>query len=105
MSFSDRQKAFEEKFRHDQELRFRVDVRRNKLIGLWAAELMDIKGEEAEAYARDVISTDLSEPGDDDVVRKILGDFHERNVDISEHRLRKKLEELQATAKQQLMSE
>ena len=55
MSFTDRQKAFEEKFKHDQELQFRVEVRRNKLVGLWAAELLGKKGDEAEAYARDVI--------------------------------------------------
>jgi len=105
MTFTDRQKAFEEKFKHDQELQFRVEVRRNKLLGLWAAELMGMKAEEAEAYARDVISTDLSEPGVDDIVRKILGDFQEKNIDFSEHRLRKKIDELQATAKQQIMDE
>ncbi len=105
MSFTDRQKAFEEKFKHDQELQFRVEVRRNKLVGLWAAELLGKKGDEAEAYARDVISSDLSEPGIDDVVRKIMGDFQEANVDLSEHRLRKKIEELQAAAKHQLMTE
>jgi len=105
MTFTDRQKAFEEKFKHDQELQFRVEVRRNKLLGLWAAELMGMKAEEAEAYARDVISTDLSEPGVDDIVRKILGDFQEKNIDFSEHRLRKKIDELQATAKQQIMNE
>lgn len=105
MTFTDRQKAFEEKFKHDQELQFRVEVRRNKLLGLWAAELMGMKAEEAEAYARDVISTDLSEPGVDDIVRKILGNFQEKNIDFSEHRLRKKIDELQATAKQQIMNE
>ena len=105
MTFTDRQKAFEEKFKHDQELQFRVEVRRNKLLGLWAAELMGMKAEEAEAYARDVISTDLSEPGVDDIVRKILGDFQEKNIDFSEHRLRKKIDELQATAKHQIMNE
>ena len=82
MSFTDRQKAFEEKFKHDQELQFRVEVRRNKLVGLWAAELLGKKGDEAEAYARDVISSDLSEPGIDDVVRKIMGDFQEANVSV-----------------------
>jgi len=105
MSFTDRQQAFEKKFKHDQELQFRVEVRRNKLLGLWAAELMGMPAEEGEVYAREVISSDLSEPGIDDVVRKVLGDFQQRKVDFSEHRLRKKIEELQATAKQQLMSE
>jgi len=105
MSFNDRQKAFEEKFKHDQELQFRVEVRRNKLVGLWAAELLGKKGDEAEAYAREVISSDLSEPGIGDLVRKVMGDFQEANVELSEHRLRKKIEELQATAKQQIMAE
>jgi len=105
MSFNDRQKAFEEKFKHDQELQFRVEVRRNKLVGLWAAELLGKKGDEAESYAREVISSDLSEPGIGDLVRKVMGDFQEANVELSEHRLRKKIEELQATAKQQIMAE
>ena len=105
MSFTDREKAFEDKFKHDQELQFRVEVRRNKLVGLWAAELLGKKGDEAEAYAREVISSDLSEPGIGDLVRKVMGDFQEANVELSEHRLRKKIEELQATAKQQIMAE
>lgn len=105
MSFTDREKAFEDKFKHDQELQFRVEVRRNKLVGLWAAELLGKKGDDADAYAREVISSDLSEPGIDDLVRKVLGDFQQANVDVSDHRLRKKIEELQATAKQQLMTE
>lgn len=105
MSFTDREKAFEDKFKHDQELQFRVEVRRNKLLGLWAAELMGLKASEADAYARDVISSDFQEPGIDDVVRKVLADLQARDVEISEHRLRKKIDELQATAKQQIMTE
>ncbi|MDF2095961.1 DUF1476 domain-containing protein [Aquibaculum arenosum] len=105
MSFSDREKAFEDKFKHDQELQFKVEVRRNKLVGLWAAELMGMKGPEADDYAREVISADFSEPGIEDVVRKVFADLQEKNIDLSEHRLRKKIEELTATAKHQLMSE
>ncbi|WP_366553556.1 DUF1476 domain-containing protein [Aquibaculum sediminis] len=105
MSFSDREKAFEDKFKHDQELQFKVEVRRNKLVGLWAAELMGMKGPEADEYAREVISADFSEPGIEDVVRKVFADLQEKNVDLSEHRLRKKIDELTATAKHQLMSE
>lgn len=105
MSFTDREKAFEEKFKHDQELQFKVEVRRNKLLGLWAAELMGLKAAEADAYARDVISTDFEEPGIDDVVHKVLADLQARDVELSEHRLRKKIDELQAVAKQQLMTE
>lgn len=104
-SFKDREKAFEDKYKHDQELRFKVEVRRNKLLGLWAAELMDLKGEEADAYAKEVVASDFEEVGDHDVLRKVLGDFERANVDFSEHRLRKKMDELVAVAKEQVMTE
>ncbi|WP_022729538.1 DUF1476 domain-containing protein [Fodinicurvata sediminis] len=105
MSFSDRQKAFEDKYKHDQELQFKVMVRRNKLLGLFIAELLGLTGEKAETYARDVISTDFEEPGDEDVVRKVMADIQNSDVDFSEHRLRKKIDELTSVAKQQIMSE
>lgn len=105
MSFSDREKAFEDKYQHDQELQFRVDVRRNKLLGLWAAEMMDIKGEAAEAYAKEVISSDFEEVGHEDVYRKVMGDLQDKGVEMSEHKLRKKMDELLAVAKQQVMTE
>ncbi len=103
--FSDREKQFEEKFQHDQELQFRVTNRRNKLLGLWAAELMGISGEAAEAYAKEVVISDLEEPGDDDVVRKVMGDFAGKNLDVSEHRVRHQMEQLLPTAKAQIMKE
>lgn len=105
MSFNDREKAFEDKYKHDQEVQFRVDVRRNKLLGLWAAELLDLKGAEAEAYAKEVISSDFEEAGHEDVYRKVMGDLTDKKVDISEHRLRKKMDELLEVAKQQVMTE
>ncbi|SMF79551.1 hypothetical protein SAMN06265365_13532 [Tistlia consotensis] len=105
MSFQDREKAFEDKFSHDSELQFRVEVRRNKLLGLWVAEMLGLKGEEADAYARDVISSDFEEAGDDDVVRKVLGDLKARDIELSEHRLRKKMDELRDVAKRQVMTE
>jgi len=105
MSFNDREKAFEDKYKHDQELQFKVEVRRNKLLGLWAAELLDLTGEAATAYAKEVISADFDEPGDDDVLRKVLADLEAAKVDVSEHRLRKKMDELHAVAKQQVMTE
>ena len=105
MSFNDREKAFEDKYKHDQELQFKVEVRRNKLLGLWAAELLDLKGDAAAAYAKEVISSDFDEPGDDDVLRKVLGDLEKAKVDMSEHRLRKKMDELREVAKQQVMTE
>lgn len=105
MSFQDREKAFEDKFKHDSELQFKVEVRRNKLLGLWVAEMLGLKGEDADAYAREVITSDFEEIGDDDVVRKVLGDLQAKSVELSEHRLRKKMDELFDVAKRQVMSE
>jgi hypothetical protein len=104
-TFNDREKAFEDKYKHDQELQFKVEVRRNKLLGLWAAELLDKKGDEADAYAKEVISSDFDEPGDDDVLRKVLADLQGAGVDFTEHRLRHKMDELLSVAKQQVMTE
>ncbi len=103
--FSDRQKQFEEKFQHDQDLQFRVINRRNKLLGLWAAEILGKSGDDAEAYAKEVVLSDLEEPGDDDVVRKLLGDFEAAKVEVSEHRVRHQMEQLLPTAKEQIMKE
>jgi len=102
-TFDDREKAFEDKYKHDQELQFRVEVRRNKLLGLWAAELLGRT--DAEAYAKEVISADFEEPGDADLVGKVLGDLQDAGVEMSEHRLRKKMEECLAEAKDQVMHE
>ena len=104
-SFGDREKAFEDKFKHDQELQFKVEARRNKLLGLWVAELMGRAGDDAASYAKDVIASDFEEPGDGDVVRKVMGDLEKAEIEMSEHRLRKKMEELMAEAKQQVMTE
>ena len=104
-TFNDREKAFEDKFKHDQELQFRVENRRNKLLGLWVAELLGKTGAEADSYAREVISADFDEPGIEDVVRKVLADVAEEGIDLSEHRIRKKLDELMEVAKQQIMKE
>lgn len=104
-SFSDREKAFEDKFKHDQELQFRVETRRNKLLGLWVADLIGRSGADADAYAKEVVASDFEEPGDADVVRKVLGDLEQQGVEMSEHRLRKKMDELTAEAKEQVMTE
>ena len=104
-TFDNREKAFEDKYKHDQDLQFRVDVRRNKLLGLWVAELLGKSKNEAEAYAKEVVSSDFEEPGDDDVIRKVLSDLEQNGVDFSEHRLRKKMEELLREAKDQVMKE
>lgn len=103
--FNDREKAFEAKFAHDEEMRFRAQSRRNKLLGLWAAELMGLSGADAEAYAREVIKADFEEAGDEDVFRKLRGDFDEKKVEISDHRIRKAMEGKMAEAKRQLMEE
>ncbi len=104
-TFNDREKAFEDKYKHDQDLQFKVEVRRNKLLGLWVAEMLGLSGADAEAYAKEVVSADFEESGDADVVRKIQGDVQPKNIDLSEHRLRKKMDELVAVAKEQIMSE
>ena len=104
-TFNDREKAFEDKYKHDQELQFKVEVRRNKLLGLWVAELLGKAGDEAEAYAKEVVAADFEEPGDADLVRKILGDMERAGTELSEHRLRKRMDELLAKAKDQVMKE
>jgi len=104
-TFNKREKAFEEKYKHDQELQFKVEVRRNKLLGLWVAELLGKAGDEAEAYAKEVVAADFEEPGDADLVRKVLADFEAAGTEFSEHRLRKKMDELLEVAKEQLMEE
>jgi len=105
-TFNDREKAFEDKYRHDQDLQFRTEVRRNKLLGQWIArELLGLEGEAVDAYAREVVASDLDEPGPDDVIRKVMADLQAKGVDYSEHRLRSRMEEMMVEAKQQIMSE
>ena len=104
-TFNDREKAFEDKYKHDQDLQFRVEVRRNKLLGLWVAEMLGLSGADADAYAKEVVSADFEEPGDADVVRKVLADTQPKNLDLDEPRLRKKMVELVAVAKEQIMSQ
>ncbi len=104
-TFNNREKAFEDKYKHDQDLQFKVEVRRNKLLGLWVAELLGLSGADADAYAKEVVSADFEEPGDADVVRKVLGDTEPKNLDLNEQSLRKKMGELLTVAKEQIMSE
>ncbi len=101
-SFKDRENAFENKFAHDQELQFRATARRNKLFGQWAADLMGLTGEAAEAYVGEVIRSDLDEPGTEDVIRKVLADLQAKGVDQSEHQVRRTFEELMAEAIKQI---
>ena len=104
-TFDDREKGFEAKFTHDQELQFKVMNRRNRLLGEWAADLMGLHGAEAQAYAKEVVAADFDEPGDEDVYKKVSSDFTTRDVDISEHMLRRKMEELIAVAREQIQND
>ena len=104
-TFDKRAKVFEDKYKHDQELQFKVEVRRNKLLGLWVAELLGLSGADAEAYAKEVVKADFEEPGVADVIRKIQGDAAPKNLDLSEHRIRKKMDEMTVIAKEQIMTE
>ena len=103
--FGDREKAFESKFAHDEELKFRIVNRRNRLLGLWAAEQMGMPGADAEAYAKTVVQADFIDPGHEDVVRKIQKDFQAKNVARSDHAIRLKMEELMAIATDQIQNE
>jgi len=104
-SFKDREKGFENKFKHDQELQFRAEARRNKLLGLWAADLMGLSGADAEAYAREVVQADFEEPGDADVQRKVLADLQAKGVDKTDEQVRRQMDTLMAVAREQVMTE
>lgn len=101
-TFDDRERAFESKYAHDAEMQFRATARRNKLLGLWAASLLGKTGAEAEAYAAEVVKSDLQEAGDEDVVRKVAADLDGK---ASAQDIRMKLDELLIEAKGQLASE
>lgn len=94
-TFDDRKDAFENKFAHDEELRFRATARRNKLLGLWAAEKLGKAGAEAESYAQAVVMADFDEPGDEDVFRKVRGDL---DASVSDIEIRTQMETLLARA-------
>jgi len=101
-TFDERENAFENKFAHDAEMQFKAEARRNKLLGLWAAELLGKSGDEANAYAMDVIKADFKEAGHEDVVEKVAGDLGELS---SANAVREKMAELLSVAKAQLMEE
>jgi hypothetical protein len=101
----DRSEAYENKFAHDEELRFKAEARRNKLLGLWAAELLGKKDDEADAYAKEVVVADFEEAGDNDVFRKIRADFDAAGVQQSDHQIRRTMDELMQKATQQILSE
>lgn len=101
-TFDDRENAFEAKFAHDEEMTFKADARCNKLLGLWAAEMLGKSGDDAEAYAKTVIIADFEEAGHEDVVRKVAGDLDGK---ATADEIRAKRAELLAVAKEQLMNE
>ena len=100
-TFDKRQEGFEKKFAHDEEQAFKAGARRNKLLGLWAAGMMKLSGDEAEAYAKSVVMADFEEAGDDDVFRKIRKDFDAKGVQQSDHQIKRTMEELMVTAIEQ----
>ena len=101
-TFGDRENAYENKYAHDQEMQFKVEMRRNKLVGLWAADLMGKTGDDADAYALEVVKSDFEEAGIEDVVRKVASDVGDlADADT----IRGKMDELLSVAKNQIMSE
>jgi hypothetical protein len=104
-TFDDRKKGFETKFQKDQELQFKVNNRRNKLLGLWAAAQLGKSGEAAEAYAKEVVLADFDKPGDDDVLQKVLKDLEAGGKATDAAAVRKQMTKLLDEAKEQLMTE
>jgi len=101
-TFDERENAFENKFAHDAEMQFKAEARRNKLLGLWAADLLGKSGTDADDYAKEVVKSDFEEPGHEDVYRKVAGDLGER---ADEATIRAKMAELMGEAKAQLLEE
>ena len=101
-SLEERGESFEAKFAHDAELKFKAEARRNKLLGEWAAEKM---GKDAETYAKEVVMADFEEAGDEDVFRKLRGDFDASKANVSDDDIRAKMKELLATAVEQIQND
>jgi hypothetical protein len=97
-TFDDRKDAFEKKFAHDEELRFKATARRNRLLGLWAAEKLGKSGADADAYAKSVVMSDFEEAGDDDVLRKVRADLEAGGAVSGESDIRRVMTELMARA-------
>ena len=97
-TFDKREDDFEKKFAHDEELRFKAHARRNRMLGMWAAEKLGITGDAATAYAKEVVAADFEEAGDGDVLRKVLGDLTAKGIAVTEQAIRAKMNELAAVA-------
>lgn len=102
-SFDDRERAFETKFARDEDMQFRIHARRNKLVGQWAAGLMGLTPEETTAYATSVVQADFEEAGDEDVIRKLIGDLTAAQVDVDDAAIRQALADKTVEARRQLM--
>ncbi|RMB04381.1 DUF1476 domain-containing protein [Eilatimonas milleporae] len=103
-TFDSREKAFEDKFAHDEEIMFKVRARRNRLFGEWVAQTLDMPKAEISAYVDSVLAADLEDAGDQYVIRKVRADFEKHGVDMSDHRLEKHLEECMSEAKAQMLT-
>jgi hypothetical protein len=97
-TFDKREEGFEKQFAHDEELRFKANARRNKLLGYWAAEKLGLSGDEAAAYAKEVVMSDFEEAGDHDVFKKVRKDFDAKGVAQSDHQIRRTMDELMEKA-------
>lgn len=104
-TFDERERAFENKFQHDQDLLFRIRARRDRLAGLWAAGLLGLSGADADAYARQILDADIGTAGQHDIRDRLAGDLHAKGVDISDHRVEKELAALLDVARQQVVQE
>ena len=104
-TFDDRERAFEAKYARDEEMQFRIIARRNRLLGEWAARLMGLSEEETASYAKDVVRADFEEAGDDDVVRKVLGDLTSAGVDADEAKIREALGHKMVEARRQIIEQ
>jgi hypothetical protein len=104
-AFDERERALEDKFKHDQELQFRIHARRNRLLGLWAAREMRLPPAEHDAYAKSLVMAEIELHGSEAVIKKLLADFADRGIDMSDHRMRRRVTELQELARKEVMSE
>jgi hypothetical protein len=102
-NFNDRERAFESKFAHDEEMKFRITARRNRLLGHWAARQMGLSEAEADSYAKDVVHSDFEEAGDHDVVRKVLGDLTAAGIEIDQASVQEALRNKEIEARRQII--
>jgi hypothetical protein len=103
--FDDRERGFEAKFARDEEMQFRIIARRNRLLGEWAARLMNLSDVETESYAKDVVRADFEEAGDEDVIRKVLGDLTAAGVDVDDVKIRETLDHKLVEARRQIIEQ